>query len=193
MKTGKIIFLNGVSSSGKSLIAKVLQQILDELFLHYAVDDFLNMLPEKYISPDDQNKLSEEDIKALEALFSRAISGMHRCIATLASEGINLIVDHVLQSPEWLRECVNLLVDFPVLFVGVRCPLEELERRERERDREPGLARKQFDIVHAHGIYDVEVDTSIYSPMDCARQIKEAMQDDRFSLAFRQIKEELRG
>ena len=37
--------------------------------------------------------------------------------------------------------------------------LAELERREAERDREPGTARYQYERVHAHGLYDVEVDT----------------------------------
>ena len=81
-------------------------------------------------------------------------------------------------------------VDCPVLFVGVRCPLEELERRERGRNRDQGLARRQFDIVHAHKVYDVEVDTFTHSPIECALQIKEALLDNRSPRAFTRLKDQ---
>ncbi len=63
-----------------------------------------------------------------------------------------------------LSVAVNALYTFNVLFVGVRCPFEVAERRERERgDRMPGLVESDYDHVHAHGIYDFEVDTSLLS------------------------------
>ncbi len=192
MAKGNIIFLNGTSSSGKTSIAKTLQQILDEPYLCCSVDSFLTMLlPEKYISPDETDEISEEDVEILQALIPKIVSGMHHCIQALASEGINLIVDHVLQSPAWLNDCVVLLADFPVFFVGVQCPLEELERRERGRNREQGLARRQFDVVHAHQVYDVEVDTFAHSPIKCALQIKEALRNNRSPMAFTQLGDQL--
>jgi chloramphenicol 3-O phosphotransferase len=58
--------------------------------------------------------------------------------------------------------------------VAVRCPLEELLRRERARgDRSAGTAAAQYDVVHAHGDYDIEVDTSTHTADECARQIAE--------------------
>jgi len=191
MVKGTVIFLNGTSSSGKTSIAKALQQILDEPYLHCSVDGFFNMLAARYISQDEQDEIVEEDFETLKALIPKIVSGMHHCIPALASVGINLIVDHVLQSPAWLSECVDLLVDFPVLFVGVRCPLEELERRERERKREQGLAKRQFDVVHAHEVYDVEVDTSAHSSMECALQIQEALRDNRSPRVFTQLRDQL--
>ena len=190
MAKGNIIFLNGTSSSGKTIIAKTLQQILDETYLHCSVDSFFEMLlPEKYISPDGTVEISKEDFETLQALIPKVISGMHHCIPALASEGINLIVDQVLQSPAWLNDCVDLLADFPVLFVGAQCPLEGLERREQERDREPGLARRQFDVVHAHKVYDVEVDTFTHSPMECAVQIEEALHNSHPPMAFARLRD----
>ena len=183
MTKGKIIFLNGTSSSGKTSIAKALQQILDEPYLHFSVDSFVMMLPEQYIFGKKRWLLGE--------LIHPVVSGVHRCIAASASAGNNIIVDHVLQFPQWLKECVNVLADFPVLFVGVRCPLEELERREQQRNRERGLARGQFDQVHVHGIYDVEVDTSICDTMECALRIKEVLKDIHSSRAFSQLREVL--
>ena len=138
--------------------------------------------------PEERYIVGEER-EALPKLIPKVVSGMHGCIAAMASSGNNVIVDHVLQHQQWLKECVDLLADFRVLFVGVRCSLEELERRERERgDVQKGLARWQFDRVHAHGIYDFEVDSSICSPMQCALQIKDALQDSHSPNAFNQIK-----
>lgn len=45
----KIIFLNAVGSVGKTSIAKMLQAILDETYLHVGVDQFIEMMPETYI------------------------------------------------------------------------------------------------------------------------------------------------
>ena len=49
MAKGSIIFLNGTSSSGKTSIAKALQQILDEPYLHCSADGFFSMLAARYI------------------------------------------------------------------------------------------------------------------------------------------------
>lgn len=40
----RIIILNGAGSAGKSSIAKALQAITNEPFLHVAMDDFLDIL-----------------------------------------------------------------------------------------------------------------------------------------------------
>jgi chloramphenicol 3-O phosphotransferase len=177
MSNGNIIFLNGTSSSGKTGIAKTLQGILDEPYLHFCIDTFLWMLPDRYLSQE-----------ALPTVGPKVISGMHHCIAASASIGNNIIVDHVLEQEQWLKECTRLLADLPVLFVGVRCPLEELERRERTRNRQRGTARSQFDLVHAHGVYDLEVDTYAHNPMDCALQIKDALRNIHSSDAFSRLR-----
>jgi chloramphenicol 3-O phosphotransferase len=164
---GHIIFLNGTSSAGKTSIAKMLQRILDEPALHVTLDSFIGMLPEHGIF--DQARET--------AAFFRMIPGFHRAIPALASCGLVLIVDHVLQEPAWLQECVEALAGYRVFFVGVHCPLEELERREQARgDRILGLAKYQFARVHQHTRYDIEVDTSRASAEACAQQIKIAWQ-----------------
>ncbi len=186
---GNVIFLNGASSAGKTVLSVALQNILREPYLHISIDRFLDMLPLRY--QDQQIELSVEDLDALNKCLPRIITSFHACIATLSSKGVNVIVDHVLQDPTWLSECVELLQDYPVLFVGVRCPLEELERREREREREPGTARKQIDVVHAHGIYDLEVDTSNQSPNQIAELVKEKTSHISKATAFRRLGEML--
>jgi chloramphenicol 3-O phosphotransferase len=46
-KMFNIIYLNGPSSSGKTTLAKALQQAFEEPFLHVSVDKIIGWMPEK--------------------------------------------------------------------------------------------------------------------------------------------------
>jgi chloramphenicol 3-O phosphotransferase len=93
-------------------------------------------------------------------------------VAGFADAGNNVIVDYVMGERWRLADCVRTLAGFDVVLVGVRCPVEELERRERERGNRPvGLAAFQFPIVHAGMRYDIEVDTATSDPQACAATI----------------------
>ena len=167
MSQSTIIFLNGVSSAGKTSIARALQATLDQPYLHVAIDSFEDMLPDRYAEGGDF---------AWPAIFSRMLTGMHRSFAALAEAGNNLIIDHVMVHRDgWassLADCLTLLAPYPVYFVGVHCPLDELLRREQARgDRFVGTVARQFPLVHLHGLYDLEVDTSQASAATCAEQI----------------------
>lgn len=161
-----IIFLNGTSSSGKSSIASELLKVLDTPFFHLAVDAFGAMR-----SVERTLELDETDVAEV---LRRTRAGFHRAVAGMAQAGNDVVVDHVLSEPWRLQDCLTVLDGLDVVFVGVRCPQEELERRERARgDRVPGAAAKQLRGVHQHGLYDFEVDTSVHSPRECALAIKE--------------------
>lgn len=157
-KAGHIIFLNGPSSAGKTSIAHVLQHQLSEPYLHIALDTFLGMFPPNFVEAQEGRRegSSTPDRDAAIAIYltpvaTRLISGYHHAVAACALAGNNLIVDHVLLERQWLQECVALLADMTVFFVGIHCPLPTLEAREQARgDRTPGLARAQYDRVHAH-------------------------------------------
>ena len=164
-----IILLNGISSSGKTSIARVLQRTLDAPYFQDSIDAFEDMLPERY---------EEGGAFAWETLFPGMLAGFHRSIAALAGAGNNLIVDHVMVHREgWastLGDCLTVLEPFPVYFVGVRCSLEEAKRREQARgDRYVGTAERQFPRVHHHNLYDIEVDTTDTSPEACAERIRD--------------------
>jgi chloramphenicol 3-O-phosphotransferase/ribosomal protein S18 acetylase RimI-like enzyme len=173
---GTILILNGASSSGKTCVLHALQTVLAEPYLNAGIDKFIWMLPERYLDRplwDDVLGLAVE----AGATGRRLFSGMHQVIATLSRSGLNVVADHVLVEPVWVRECVELFADLPAYLIGICCPLEVLEQRERSRkDRTLGQARLQFERVHAHGVYDFEVDTSQTSPEECARLIQEHIQ-----------------
>jgi chloramphenicol 3-O phosphotransferase len=178
MTPGTIIILNGTSSSGKTSMVKALQALAPEPYLDAGLDRFLWMLPKRYLDRplwDDVLGLASEAGQTGHLL----VKGMHRAMASLSRAGINVVADHVLVEPGWLRDCALLFHDLPAYLIAVRCPLEVLEEREKARkDRTLGQARLQFPLVHAQGVYDLEVDTSIQSAQDCARHILAHIKDN---------------
>jgi len=84
----------------------------------------------------------------------------HRNIQMFSDYGVNLVVDHVLHTVSILQDFQSTLSNYPLLLVGVHCPAEILELREKERgDRFAGLAIRQLDFVHVGVKYDLEINT----------------------------------
>ena len=76
--------------------------------------------------------------------------------------------------------------------MGVHCPLDELERREKARgDRDMGLAKTQLQYVHQHEVYDVEVDTYRNNLTVCADQIMAALEAGRFPEGWLKTRQKL--
>jgi len=182
MYKGHIIFLNGTSSSGKTSLTKKLQALSKEPYFHLSIDVYENMAPEKHLVSNYWKTLRD------------CASAMHNSIKTFSDAGLNVIVDHVIldisEEKGWLEECVDLLSDYPVVFVRVDCPIHELERRERARgDRDIGQAKWQFERIHGHGLYDIEVNTFENSIEECAEQVLKYMMPVNHSGAFKILSE----
>ena len=175
----RIILLNGVGSAGKSSIAKALQTITAVPFLHVEMDIFIAMLPDAL--QDHADGFSYETIQRdgkpsvvirTGPVGARTLRGMRHAIAAMAGQGNDLIVDDVLCNGE-ISNYLELLSAFDLHLVGVMAPLDILEAREAVRaDRLPGLARWQYERVHENMDYDLEVDTSVLTPLECARRIQ---------------------
>lgn len=176
MKNGTVIFLNGTSSAGKTSISYELMQTLDEDFIYLSVDNAIAGVNDMLMSMFGEH-VSREEIRTIEneeIIENSVISLFHHYIAAFSMIGKNIIVDHVLIEPRWLEECIKLFNDTQTFYVGVHCPLDELERRERDRrDRPIGLAKAQFEIVHKYSKYDLEINTNNNSITECANMIKE--------------------
>ena len=154
MRPGRIILLNGASSSGKSTLARALQAQLESPFWHWSIDHWLaaGVLPRERIAT------GEFDWQAMRPAF---FDGFHRSLPALAAAGNDLIVEHIVETADAMRRLVELLAPHDVFYVGVRCPLPELERREQARgDRRVGSAREDDASTHGFGEYDVEVDST---------------------------------
>jgi chloramphenicol 3-O phosphotransferase len=181
MAKGLILFLNGASSCGKSSIAKELQAMIEQPCFHLCIDDYLGALQKDLW--DRQEVVQRE--------WRHIIGGFHAAAAAIARAGNLVIVDDVLEEePPWVENLLTLFEGLDVLFVGVHCPLAELEKREQERgDRKRGMARLQFDQVHAQALYDVEVDTSKLSPQECAARIITYLGARQYPSAFERLRE----
>ena len=176
-----IILLNGNSSAGKSAIAKALQNITIEPFLHVAMDAFLDMMPPSMLKDRDGLVFAPQIVDGKPSCSitvgpaaARSLSGMRRAMAALADAGNNLIIDDVLIDED-AKDYAAALADHRVSWVGVFAPLDILEQRERQRgDRDIGQARWLSGRVHAGIRFDLEVDTSRADAADCATAIKRA-------------------
>lgn len=191
---GTIIFLNGTSSAGKTSLAWALQEKLREPYQHIALDQFRDGMPPGYrglnapAGTPGERGLNVVPIDGpggdviTEVRFGadglRMLRGMRRAIASFAGAGNNVIIDDIILTPAFLEDYLEALVGLSVYLVGVRCPLHVIEAREAQRlGRFPGTAESHFDICHAHGQYDVEVDTSVDSPAACAEKVLARMSD----------------
>jgi chloramphenicol 3-O phosphotransferase len=147
-----IIFLHGASSSGKSTLTQALQAALPVPFWHYSIDH----LRDSGVLPMARFRSGEFDWKAQRAAF---FDGFHRSVAAFADAGNNLILEHILDTPGWRAQLASLLDKHDVLFVGLHCDVDELNRREAARgDRPAGSAAADFEAVHRGLRYDLELD-----------------------------------
>ena len=173
--TVSVILLNGTSSAGKTTLAKQLQQALPGCWQHMALDQFRDGLPDHYRglnAPEGTTGAAglnvvpntAHDPAFTEVVFGKdgqkMLRGMRRAMRAMIDAGVNIIIDDILLTPDFLRDYLEVFNENQVLLVGVRCDLAIIEDREAQRlGRFPGTAAGQFFSCHAHEIYDVEVDT----------------------------------
>ena len=180
MKPARIIILNGVSSVGKSSIAKAIQANVSRPFLYVPGDAFLKMPPETMMNHPDGISVRTAPDQSLAIEFgdgiARLMRGMRRSVSALASQGNHLIVDDIMMNATDQEDYRDLLEAHEVSFVGLFAPIEVLEQREANRkNRLSGLARWQHCRVHHGIVYDLKVDTSGTSPGENARAIIQAL------------------
>ncbi len=195
---GKVILLNGCSSSGKTTLALALQRLLPTPWQLLSLDQFRDGMSGRYrglnappgspgerglnIVPKDAIPISRRPAPQAERvthiqfgdLGRQMLRGMRRAIAAFADAGNNVIVDDILFKREFLQDYLDVLDHVDLFFVGVKCPLAVAIEREQQRSRRfPGTASSHFDQVHQHMIYDIELDTALQPPQPCAQQVIE--------------------
>jgi chloramphenicol 3-O phosphotransferase len=169
---GIIIVLNGVSSSGKSTLAKELTKLLPDFF-SFSVDDY-DLVIEKMEDRENERLIPIET----EYFY-------YKNVALFSDRGVNLILDQILHDPITLQNFYETLKSYPILLVGVHCPVEELTRREKLRgDRRIGQANSQLNFVPKQEIYDIEVNTYSNSMVECAKEILDCSERNTPLLGF---------
>jgi chloramphenicol 3-O phosphotransferase len=186
---GQIVILNGAPRSGKSSIAAAIQETFADPWLNLGVDVWVrHVTPARHrpgigLRPGGERPDLEDFVEA-------SYAALYDSIAASSRQGINVVVDvghhdSYSRPRNILARCAKRLEGLPVLFVGVRCPLDVImQRRDAGQPGREGVyatsppsgeipapVQRWQDEVHKPGIYDLEVDTSVMSPEECAAAI----------------------
>jgi chloramphenicol 3-O phosphotransferase len=170
---GRVIFLNGTSSSGKTTLGRALQAKLPGTWLLVGIDTFLQMLPASLHESDAGIRFREDGSITRGEEFLALYSSFRRAVRLLIDAGLDVIVDEVLlggaaDQAMWSSSLSGL----DVRWIAVRCETGEVVRREAMRgDRLRNLALWQLPRVHAGVRYDFAVDTTARSPDAAAEAI----------------------
>lgn len=180
---GKIIIINGPSSSGKTTLAIALQKQLDIPFIRFSFDLFL-----------DHKALPIEQIRSnqfsWDLMRPAVFTGVHQCVPALVTAGNNIIFDHIIETKAWLHNLISLISGLDVFFVGLHCSLPELERREILRgNRRPGEALTDYQTVHNITSYDLELNSENLLDDNVALLIQSWKERKRPSALDRMIEE----
>lgn len=165
-----ILLFNGASSSGKSTLITALIPKLHEPYLYYSSDKLVeaNILPE--VDREHHHLANSWNV-----IRPKFFEGFHRSIQAFADAGNDVIVEHVIEYEAWLLHLVELLQGHKVFYIGVFCPRDILNRRERARgDRVIGEGQSHLDDgIHTWSSYDLEVDTYHASQKENIEKIQE--------------------
>lgn len=164
MEKGHIVFLNGVTSSGKTSIVEALQDRDDIFFYVVANDLFQEMVGEKFLRENYWKYLSE------------VIIMMYHTAKLYSDMGKHVLIDGILVEREDItphyQQLLEILKDNPLDLVEVYCPLEICRKRNIARgDRYENQSAEQASLMASDIAYSLRVDTSLYSAPECAERI----------------------
>jgi chloramphenicol 3-O phosphotransferase len=182
---GTVVILNGTPRSGKTTIARAIQDSFDGVWMHLGVDTVVReMTPARYRPGIGLRPGGERP--DLEAFVARSYAALYDSVAAHSRHGLHVVVDvghhdayrHPLHT---LADAAGRLHGLPAYLVGVRCPTDVVLLRRsvaedgRTYDATEEMARRWEVAVHRPGLYDLEVDTSAASPDECARAIRQRL------------------
>lgn len=164
MQKGRIIFLNGVTSSGKTSIVEALQERDDIFFYVVANDLFEQMVGDKYLQQNYWKYLSD------------VIIMMYHTAKLYSDMGKNVLIDGILVEREEIKphykQLLEILKDNPLDIVEVYCPMDICKERNRMReDRYETQSEEQLELMAKNIKYTLKVDTSTYTSAECAEMI----------------------
>jgi chloramphenicol 3-O phosphotransferase len=203
---GQIVILNGAPRAGKSSIVRVIQDTFEGVWMNLGVDVFARGVTPGRFQPGIGLRPGPGpgfggDHPELEPLVPTFYAAVYESIAAHSRLGLNVVSEgshHGAIHPGVLGDCARRLAGLPVLFVGVRCPVEVIMKRRNESppgryvvgspdEPVPAPVLLWQEEVHKPGIYDLEVDTSVLSPENCAEVIRRRLAEGPPGTAFKQL------
>lgn len=205
MQNGQVVILNGVPRSGKSSIVAAIQDTFDGPWVNLGAGVLVRGATPPRFRPGIGLRPGGER-PDLEPFVASAFAALYDSVAAHSRRGLNVVVDvghHEAYSKPLgiLQTSARQLEGIPVLFVGVRCPIEVILARRADsaargdhhyvtgspEDPIPEPVRRWQDEVHRQGIYDLEVDTSVLRPEECAAMIQRRLRSGPPGDAFIRI------
>jgi len=168
MEKGRIVFLNGVTSAGKTSIVEAIQARDDVFFYVVANDLFQEMVGEKFLREDYWKYLSE------------VIILMYHTAKLYSDMGKNVLIDGILVEKDEIKphyqQLLEILKDNPLDIVEIFCPLDICRKRNIIRgDRYENQSNEQYELMARNIKYRLRVDTSLHSSDECAEIIINAL------------------
>jgi chloramphenicol 3-O phosphotransferase len=193
---GQIVILNGPPRSGKTSIAAALLDLAPGVWVSLGVDASVNSLSARFLPglglrPGGEQPDLDRTVAALSAALFESV-GAHARLGLSVAVDLGLHEDYAAPLRLHHDGC-RRLAGLPVLFVGVRCPLDVIWRRRaatwgqrRDAAAEDLLAAvtRWQEAVHAGHRYDLEVDTATKTPEACAHLIVTRLADGPPGSAF---------
>ena len=140
MRKGRIVFLNGVTSAGKTSIVEALQNRDDVFFYVVANDLFQEMVGDKYLRENYWKYLSD------------VIIMMYHTAKLYSDMGKNVLIDGMLVEREEIKPHYQKLLEIfkenPLDIVEVYCPLDICKKRNIIRgDRYENQSEEQYHLL----------------------------------------------
>lgn len=181
-----IILINGPSSSGKTFLARALQERWRDPLIYCSLDQVISQLPFSYTGS------GENALDGFPIVEGRVLAKQHGyalneifCdhLLNLDAAGYDVVVDYVMLDARMFEAFKVVFQKADVFFVGLTCDAEILDQRNRERsDRVPGLSLKQYEDIHfCRSHYDLEVDSTKTSSNGLALSILSAAKKKDFT------------
>lgn len=202
MAQGTIVLIGGLSSSGKTSVARALQALFAQesvAYLHMPIDAFMQFLPEQWFCVNAASAIAreesgilfinQEDAKGAKTkihvgpVAMQLLACYFPTLKLLAFQGNNVISDAVFNS-DFLTSGISHLAGCRVFSICLRCPLEVTQQREAGRGSANGgyigLSRWYAEETDAntHQLCDLSIDTSSKSPQEAAREIFEFIKNN---------------
>lgn len=196
---GRIVILNGAPRSGKSSLARAIQESLPGTWLNTGVDSFMAALPPAIMPGIGLRPGGERP--DLEASVAELYDLLFSTIARQARAGFDVVADLGMHEDYAvplgiLDRAAARLGPLGALLVGIDCDLDEIMRR-RNADPQGGFyaagegipdpVRRWQEAVHVPGIYDLVVDTGTTPPEACAQAIAAALANPPEQRAFEKL------
>jgi chloramphenicol 3-O phosphotransferase len=147
--------------------------LLGDVFLTFGIDTLILALPFNDGGRSRGFDFLTDGRFELTSEFRRAETAWYAGLAAIARAGTGVIIDEVFLGGSQSQARVEAsLVGLSVLWVGVDCDVATATAREAARgDRPIGIVAQQASIVHDGVHYDLRVDTTTSSALDCGRVI----------------------